>query len=136
VLLASQRARWEHEQSTLAQFTVSESFTLGWLNVMLRHLWPTVIEKEVAEVAAANIRVRGRPVLYVHGCLPSVSTSVRDICKHIKELLSLPQWQNAHNVHAKGSQTRSWQVYSCLPATFLHDARRCDMRRIPAAPQG
>ena len=57
VLLASQRARWEHEQATLAQFTVSESFTLGWLNVLLRHLWPTVIEKEVAEVAAANIRV-------------------------------------------------------------------------------
>ena len=61
VLLASQRARWEHEQATLAQFTVSESFTLGWLNVLLRHLWPTVIEKEVAEVAAANIRVRPSP---------------------------------------------------------------------------
>ena len=58
VLLASQRARWEHEQATLAHFTVSESFTLGWLNVLLRHLWPTVIEQEVAEVAAANIRVR------------------------------------------------------------------------------
>jgi len=57
VLLASQRARWEHEQATLAHFTVSESFTLGWFNVLLRHLWPTVIEQEVAGVAAANIRV-------------------------------------------------------------------------------
>ena len=57
VALASQRARWEFLQAAAAQFSVSESFTLGWLNVMLRHLWPTVIEKEAAESAAKNIKV-------------------------------------------------------------------------------
>ena len=92
VLLASQRARWEHEQATLAQFTVSESFTLGWLNVMLRHLWPTVIEKEVAEVAAANIRVRTAYRL--------VCTSLLAVWKHVSAwLLPAPNRVAARNAH-------------------------------------
>lgn len=57
VALDSQRARWELLQASAAQFTVSESFTLGWFNVLLRHLWPTVLEKEVADSAAKNIKV-------------------------------------------------------------------------------
>lgn len=59
VLLASQKARWELLESNNAGFTVSESCTLGWLNVVLRHLWPTVIEKEVAEATTKQIQVRG-----------------------------------------------------------------------------
>lgn len=46
-----------------AGFTVSESCTLGWLNVLLRHLWPTLIEKEVAEAVTKQIQVR-RPALF------------------------------------------------------------------------
>lgn len=61
VALVSQRARWELLQASTAQFTVSESFTLGWFNVMLRHLWPTVLEKEVADSAAKNIKVPAVP---------------------------------------------------------------------------
>jgi hypothetical protein len=59
VLLASQKARWELLESNNAGFTVSESCTLGWLNVILRHLWPTVIEKEVAEATTKQIQARG-----------------------------------------------------------------------------
>ena len=58
MLLASQRARWELLESNNAGFTVSESCTLGWLNVILRHLWPTVIEKEVAEATTKQIQAR------------------------------------------------------------------------------
>lgn len=57
VLLASQKARWELLQNNNAGFTVSESCTLGWLNVILRHLWPTLIEKEVAEATTKQIQV-------------------------------------------------------------------------------
>ena len=57
VLLASQKARWELLESNNAGFTVSESCTLGWLNVILRHVWPTLIEKEVAEATTKQIQV-------------------------------------------------------------------------------
>ena len=60
VALGSQRARWEMHRKANAHFTVSESFTLGWLNVLLRHLWPTIIEKEASEVAAKNIKARSQ----------------------------------------------------------------------------
>jgi len=63
VLLASQKARWEMLGAAAAGFTVSESCTLGWLNVLLRHLWPTLIEKEVAEAVTKQIQVR-RPALF------------------------------------------------------------------------
>ena len=59
MLLASQKARWELLESNNTGFTVSESCTLGWLNVILRHLWPTVIEKEVAEATTKQIQARG-----------------------------------------------------------------------------
>lgn len=59
MLLASQKARWDLLESHNAGFTVSESCTLGWLNVILRHLWPTVIEKEVAEATTKQIQARG-----------------------------------------------------------------------------
>ncbi len=57
MLLASQRARWELLSGANGGFTVSESCTLGWLNVLLRHLWPTLIEKEVAEAVTKQIQV-------------------------------------------------------------------------------
>jgi hypothetical protein len=57
VLLASQKTRWELLHGNNAGFTVSESCTLGWLNVILRHLWPTLIEKEVAEATTKQIQV-------------------------------------------------------------------------------
>jgi hypothetical protein len=58
--LASARARWEALYVSEAQFTISESFTLGWLNVLLRHLWPTILEKEFAELASRSIRASRR----------------------------------------------------------------------------
>lgn len=73
MLLASQKARWELLESNNTGFTVSESCTLGWLNVVLRHLWPTVIEKEVAEATTKQIQARGlRPAKHAPAC--SVST--------------------------------------------------------------
>lgn len=69
VALASQRARWELLQASTAQFTVSECFTLGWFNVMLRHLWPTVLEKEVADSAAKNIKVPHFAQLAHNSCI-------------------------------------------------------------------
>lgn len=32
--------------------------TLGWLNVLLRHMWPTLLEKEISEAVSRQIRVR------------------------------------------------------------------------------
>ena len=56
--LGSQRARWDSWAQTVQQFTVAESFTLGWLNVMLRHLWPTIMEKELSEKLGIQLQVR------------------------------------------------------------------------------
>ena len=55
--LAHQRARWQQVLDSQQQFTVAESFTLGWLNVLLRHLWPTVLEKEISDKATESLRV-------------------------------------------------------------------------------
>lgn len=55
--LAHQRARWQQVLDSQQQFTVAESFTLGWLNVLLRHLWPTVLEKEVSDKATESLKV-------------------------------------------------------------------------------
>lgn len=55
--LAHQRARWQQVLDSQQQFTVAESFTLGWLNVLLRHLWPTVLEKEVSDKATQSLKV-------------------------------------------------------------------------------
>lgn len=67
VLLASQKARWQMLEKGNAGFTVSESCTLGWLNVILRHLWPTLIEKEVAEATTKQIQVRPPSSRYPNG---------------------------------------------------------------------
>ena len=56
--LANQRARWQQISDNQQQFTVAESFTLGWLNVILRHLWPTVLEKEICDKATVHLKVR------------------------------------------------------------------------------
>ncbi len=61
VQLASQKARWEGLAQSAAGFTVSESMTLGWLNVILRHVWPTLLEKEVAEAVTKQIQVCPHP---------------------------------------------------------------------------
>ena len=61
VQLASQKARWEGLAQSAAGFTVSESMTLGWLNVILRHVWPTILEKEVAEAVTKQIQVPPPP---------------------------------------------------------------------------
>lgn len=55
--LAHQRARWQQVLDSQQQFTVAESFTLGWLNVLLRHLWPTVLEKEISDKATEALKV-------------------------------------------------------------------------------
>ena len=55
--LAHQRARWQQVLDSQQQFTVAESFTLGWLNVLLRHLWPTVLEKQVSDKATESLKV-------------------------------------------------------------------------------
>lgn len=55
--LAHQRARWQQVLDSQQQFTVAESFTLGWLNVLLRHLWPTVLEKEISDKATEELKV-------------------------------------------------------------------------------
>lgn len=55
--LANQRARWQQIADNQQQFTVAESFTLGWLNVILRHLWPTVLEKELCDKATVVLKV-------------------------------------------------------------------------------
>lgn len=55
--LAHQRARWQQVSDSQQQFTVAESFTLGWFNVLLRHLWPTVLEKEMSDKATVVLKV-------------------------------------------------------------------------------
>lgn len=55
--LNSANGRWQLKNASDAQFTVSESFTLGWFNILLRHLWPTVLEKELSETATKIIKV-------------------------------------------------------------------------------
>lgn len=55
--LANQQARWQQISDNQQQFTVAESFTLGWLNVILRHMWPTVLEKEVCDKATVQLKV-------------------------------------------------------------------------------
>jgi hypothetical protein len=55
--LANQRARWQQVLDSQQQFTVAESFTLGWFNVLLRHLWPTVLEKEMSDKATVVLKV-------------------------------------------------------------------------------
>lgn len=55
--LAHQRARWQQVLDSQQQFTVAESFTLGWFNVLLRHLWPTVLEKEMSDKATVVLKV-------------------------------------------------------------------------------
>ena len=59
--LANQRARWPQISDNQQQFTVAESFTLGWLNVILRHLWPTVLEKELCDKATVHLKVSDAP---------------------------------------------------------------------------
>lgn len=66
VQLASQKARWEGLAQSAAGFTVSESMTLGWLNVILRHVWPTLLEKEIAEAVTKEIQVRPHPPAAPH----------------------------------------------------------------------
>ncbi len=67
--LAHQRARWQQVLDSQQQFTVAESFTLGWFNVLLRHLWPTVLEKEISDKATVVLKVR-RPAC----CTPLACT--------------------------------------------------------------
>ena len=67
--LQEQRSRWDLLAQAEQNFTVAESFTLGWLNVLLRHLWPTLIEKEVSDSVTKELRVRPPG----HGGLPDVS---------------------------------------------------------------
>ena len=55
--LAHQRARWQQVLDSQQQFTVAESFTLGWFNVLSRHLWPTVLEKELSDKATVQLKV-------------------------------------------------------------------------------
>ena len=55
--LAHQRARWQQVLDSQQQFTVAESFTLGWFNVLFRHLWPTVLEKELSDKATVQLKV-------------------------------------------------------------------------------
>ena len=56
--LQEQRSRWDLLAQAEQNFTVAESFTLGWFNVLLRHLWPTLIEKEVSDSVTKELRVR------------------------------------------------------------------------------
>lgn len=70
--LAHQRARWQQVLDSQQQYTVAESFTLGWFNVLLRHLWPTVLEKEISDKATVVLRVRMSPHLQQAGILNSV----------------------------------------------------------------
>ena len=60
--LANQRARWQQVLDSQQQFTVAESFTLGWFNVLLRHLWPTVLEKEMSDKATVVLKVSSSSV--------------------------------------------------------------------------
>lgn len=67
--LREQRSRWDLLAQAEQNFTVAESFTLGWFNVLLRHLWPTLIEKEVSDSVTKELRVRAP----CHGGLPAGS---------------------------------------------------------------
>ncbi|KAI8477037.1 MAG: hypothetical protein J3K34DRAFT_516008 [Monoraphidium minutum] len=46
--LASAKARWELEHQEASQGTLVESFTLGWLNLVVRSLWTPILEKHLA----------------------------------------------------------------------------------------
>ena len=48
------------------QYSVSESFTAGWINVLLRQLWPTVIEAKGSELAKKGLQKVLDKVLAVH----------------------------------------------------------------------
>jgi hypothetical protein len=46
--LASAAARFELQSQSQSQDTLVESFTLGWLNLVVRALWTPVLEKHLA----------------------------------------------------------------------------------------
>ena len=97
------RVRWELLQEPKSQFTVSESFTLGWLNVLLRHLWPTIIEKEAAEIAAKNIKACPPCCLVLRWCGDIVHAQMRNL--FISEAVAMELW-NSHVTRREAYSTR------------------------------
>ncbi|KAK9808686.1 hypothetical protein WJX72_001889 [[Myrmecia] bisecta] len=75
--MRSAAARWDALRDAEAQFSISESFTLGWFNVFLRQLWPTLLEKQISETATKVMKdviakvlkenQDKRPLKYVEG---------------------------------------------------------------------
>ena len=56
VQAASSMARMQALHDGQQQFSVSESFTAGWVNVILRQLWPTVIEAKGSALAKKGLQ--------------------------------------------------------------------------------
>lgn len=70
VQAASSKARMQALHDGQQQYSVSESFTAGWINVLLRQLWPTVIEAKGSALAKKGLqkvltKVRPQPSLAV-----------------------------------------------------------------------
>eukprot|EP00891_Asterochloris_glomerata_P008363 jgi/Astpho2/8363/Aster-01428 len=85
--LREQRSRWDLLAQAEQNFTVAESFTLGWFNVLLRHLWPTLIEKEVSDSVTKELRVRAP----CHGGLPAGSYD-QPLCRWWFNMLPRHLW--------------------------------------------
>jgi len=67
VQLRTAQARWESAVANRAPETVCESFTTGWLNMLLWHMWPMFLEKEVSALFARRIAILLRRVLENRG---------------------------------------------------------------------
>ena len=96
--LQEQRSRWDLLAQAEQNFTVAESFTLGWFNVLLRHLWPTLIEKEVSDSVTKELRVRtpccllaaahsALQVVVQHDAVLSVARSEKEASKYVNQEL-------------------------------------------------
>ncbi|KAL3130535.1 hypothetical protein ABBQ38_008347 [Trebouxia sp. C0009 RCD-2024] len=102
---AHQRARWQQVLDSQQQFTVAESFTLGWLNVLLRHLWPTVLEKEISDKATDSLRETITKILKTSGEKAPLKY-VESI--KIEEFTMGMQPPRFHFCHARYNPTRNY----------------------------
>ncbi len=82
VQAASSKARMQALHDGAQQYSVSESFTAGWVNVLLRQLWPTVIEAKGSEVAKKGLqKVLNKVLAGILSILEELACAAAFVCK-------------------------------------------------------
>ena len=151
--LASAKARWELQHRQDSPATMLESFTLGWLNVVVDAVWLSLLEKylssEVAELLAKIFREVGRrrrsPLCLScaraaagAGCTrtpwpPALSCHLQVLKEHSdKKPWSLISSIEVEQVGAPGCDTLPWDMRHCVSCEPIAPACK-PARQLPDA---